>query len=42
VDTFMFEVIWFVRTFQCSFVKQSDCFLEEGVSPALQNVDFII
>ena len=38
VDTFMFEVICIVRNIQCSFVKESDCFLEEEVFHALQNV----
>ena len=38
VDTFMFEVICIVRNIQCSFVKQSDCFLEEDVLHALQKV----
>ena len=38
VDTFMFEVVCIVRNIQCSFVKQSDCFLENDVFQALQNV----
>jgi len=38
VDTFMFEVICTVRTFQCSFVRQAECFLEADVTQALQNV----
>ena len=38
VDTFMFEVICIVRNIQCSFVKQSDCFLENDVLHALQKV----
>ena len=38
VDTFMFEVICIERTIQCSFAKQSDCFLELDIFQALQNV----
>ena len=35
VDTFMFEVICIVQTFQCSFIKRPDCFLEEDIFQAL-------
>jgi flagellar biosynthesis regulator FlbT len=38
VDTFMLEVICTVRNIQCSFIKQSDCFLEDDVFQALQNI----
>jgi hypothetical protein len=38
VDTFMFEVICIAHNFQCSFLKQYDCFLEDDVIQELQNV----